>query len=406
MRPKANAGFVTKCCCFIAAASIMPFVSRIISMYLTTYFYMVVLVLTALLILFSDSQSFGRYVSWLFPFIVWKLCTLTTNSDSIVMWGYRVLRDFIPLLAGLYLFDEPPERLSLLSKCIILALAVTSVTTILGVSAYPDAPRWMATAESSQDPMLIAYNLRNIGGYEFIYTLVLMYPLLIYAYKIKRINAVFTYALTALTAVAVFSTGYATAFVLFVLSSLLFFAGKRMSVKKMITLLIGAAIAYFLFSSLVSRLLLRLSLMTNNLDFRERLFSLSGGLSGVENSESNRTELWQMSINTFLRHPLFGTFLSGGRGTGGHSFILDFLGIYGSFGAVLLVSMYKRIFRAFYRPFITYDGYGYAVWIFFQALLLSTVNTGMWLYVLAFYAPVMLKWITRGVNRYESVMEP
>ena len=59
-------------------------------------------------------------------------------------------------------------------------------------------------------------------------------------------------------------------------------------------------------------------------------------------------------------------------------------------GAGILFFMYKKIYQWFYKPMQAEQGYGYILWIFVQAIFLSCVNTGMWLYVLTLYAPIFL----------------
>lgn len=46
--------------------------------------------------------------------------------------------------------------------------------------------RILATLESANDANAVLYAWENIGGYEFIYMVVLLYPLLILAYKRKK----------------------------------------------------------------------------------------------------------------------------------------------------------------------------------------------------------------------------
>lgn len=88
--------------------------------------------------------------------------------------------------------------------------------------------------------------------------------------------------------------------------------------------------------------------------------------------------------------------LKGGGGIGGHSFILDTIGLYGFLGIISLIFMYRKIYRLFFAPFRNKGGYGYVLWLFLQTILLSCVNTGMWLSVLALLAPIILYKIYEG----------
>ena len=116
-------------------------------------------------------------------------------------------------------------------------------------------------------------------------------------------------------------------------------------------------------------------------------------------------KLYRMSWETFFRNPLFGNMFERYRTDGGHSFIMDNFAQFGILGAVLMAFMYKNIYQRFFLPFREKPGYGYIVWTFIQALLLSLVNTGMWLEVLCLFAPLLFYWIygTEEVKNEDTV---
>ena len=122
----------------------------------------------------------------------------------------------------------------------------------------------------------------------------------------------------------------------------------------------------------------------------ERLEALAGGKKGLEESEDNRLELYMMSIYWFFDHILLGSFITRYSEMGGHSFILDTLANYGLLGGFLLYLMYRNIYSTFYAKYKNCVGYGYILWTFIQTLILSTVNTTMWLEVLALFVPIFL----------------
>jgi hypothetical protein len=155
-------------------------------------------------------------------------------------------------------------------------------------------------------------------------------------------------------------------------------------------LLVVELIVFVVLQTFISRLLIYLGDLTGSQTISDRLSALAGGQSGLEASEDNRIDLYRRSLTTFLKHPIFGTFLSGGGGVGGHSFILDNLGHYGILGAVLMFWMYRTIYRCFIAPFKGKAGYGYVLWAFLQTILLSLINTGMWLTVLTLILPILV----------------
>ncbi|MBO4433508.1 MAG: hypothetical protein J5852_08255 [Clostridia bacterium] len=121
-----------------------------------------------------------------------------------------------------------------------------------------------------------------------------------------------------------------------------------------------------------------------------RLTALAGGVEGLENFEDNRLELYTMSLSAFFKSPLFGQLFSTTSYAGGHSFILDSLASYGILGGTTLFFIYRSIYKFFFKPFYNEAGFGFVLWSFVQAIILSFVNTGMWINVLALFIPIIL----------------
>lgn len=388
----------------IIVYSITAIVPRLISSYLTTYFYLLVLVACLLLVLVSRGRkSVDEYVILIIPFIIWKLLVYLITRPSLIDLGYNILLDFSPIILGLYI----TKRLDYSSKkyfsiIIIVAIAITLLTSYIGLQQYPDASRYLATVADASESRNVKYNMMNIGGYEFVYTTVLLYPLLIYAYKQGKIKFFWTIVIAIIELVFIIQTSYTTALILWMLSTMFFFFNKDFKSKNLIYVGIIAVLLFFVLWDLFSSWI---DLLADNIaskDISERLHALAGGQIGLENSEDNRLELYLRSINTFLAHPIIGSLTSGG---GGHSSILDTLARYGLMGAVIFIVLYTVIFKKFFMPYRNTKGYGYIVWIFVQTLILSTVNTGMWLYVLCLYTPVLLAFLNNGAKNNENIMD-
>lgn len=393
--------------CLTVAYTIMPIVSRFISTYLTTYFYLLVVIIVFLGIVFgARSRSVNEYAGGvLLPFILFQGCSFFTRTDSIVVWGYSVLLALLPVVIGYYSTQHRIYDISFYSRAIIFMMLATAITTSFGLIKFPYAARVLATVSSSQDATAIIYSWYNIGGYEYIYSLVLLYPILIMAYKQRRVNLIFTIVGVGLIFAVTVLSEYTTALLLLLISSFLFFVKRDLRKKDVFILFLIAIFFVAVFNDYVSQFLSYVGTLTGSETMIERLNALAGGQAGLEASESNRIFLYRRSISTFLDHPLLGTFLSGGGGLGGHSFILDTLGKYGSIGVALLFFMYRKVFRFFVKPFENKTGYGFVLWTFLQTILLSCINTGMWLEVLALMMPILVCKIYdyEGLNYEDSL---
>ena len=377
----------------VVAYTIAPIISRFISNFLTTYFYMLVVVLlTLLLFLVRGNKSANDCFVLLFPFICWKALTFFLPKDNIIIWGYSALLDLLPLIIGYYFVNYVDiKKLSFFSSLIVVLLLITGITTIIGCTIYPEAARYLATVADPNEALAVQYDWRNIGGYSFVYMLILVHPLVVLAYKkqkIKKWQALLSSLL--IVTVAIYSE-YTTAFLMSILSCFLYFFKRTFTAKQCMTWLIAVILFIVLFYTVFAKLFIALADVINSETMAYRLRALAGGREGIENSEDNRVGLYDASMRTFFKYPLFGSFLRGGGGIGGHSFVLDILAHFGLIGLVLLVWMYRTIYIKFFLPYKKKENYGYVVWTFVQTLFLSIVNTGGWLPVLAIFVPVFLK---------------
>lgn len=387
---------------------IMPILSRIISTYLTTYTYMIIVVLIMLGIVFANGvESLNEYCGGvLLPFILYNFLTFFTRSESSVLWGYSILLSLIPVVLGYFIVYKRGREVLYYRNIILAAFGITIITTCIGLIRFPFAARILATIESSSDASAVLYNWYNIGGYDFIYMVVLLYPLLILAYKRKKIGLIPTVISVIALFLMVVLSEYTTALLLLLITSLLFFIKRNPTSRDIVCFLIFSVVCMFVLEDFLSSFLQWVGSLTGSETMIERLNSLAGGQAGLEQSESNRIFLYERSIQTFFANPLFGTMLKGGGGVGGHSFILDTVGVYGIFGIALLFFMYRKIYRLFFEPFKNEDGYGYVLWLFLQSILLSCINTGMWLPVLTLFTPVILyKIYGYGEENYEGSLD-
>lgn len=382
----------------IAMYTVAPIVSRFISSYLTTYFYMLVVALfVALLLLINGLKSLNECLIMIFPFVCWKLLYFFVDSNGLINWGYASMLDIAPLLIGYYFTKHCDEnKNALFSSFIFVLVAITLVTTIVGCMQYPGAARYLATVENTQAAQAVLYDWNNIGGYTFVYFAVLLHPLLILAYKKGKLKL--WWALLgslAIFALAIYSE-YTTALLLTLVTSLLYLFKKNFTAKQLLIFAVVAMTSILLFSELFADFLRWLADVVGSESIADRLEALAGGRAGIENSEDNRIELYENSLKTFFHNPLFGSFLNGGKGIGGHSFVLDFMAQFGLLGIVVLFFMYKTMYQRFFTQYHGIEGYGYVLWIFIQALILSTINTGVWIVILAFFAPIFLNVICGG----------
>ena len=213
-----NSQFIRILVTVIILYSITTIVSRLISNYLTTYFYLGVLFFCIVLVMVQrGANSLSDYIVLIIPFVVWKLLILLVTKQSIIDWGYNSLLDFTPIILGLFITKRLDRySVSYFSIIIIIAVLVTMLTTYIGLQEYPDAARYLATVADANESANVKYSFMNIGGYTFIYTTVLLYPLLIYAHKRDKINLFLTVLFSMAELAVVIISGYTTALLLWI----------------------------------------------------------------------------------------------------------------------------------------------------------------------------------------------
>lgn len=203
---------------------IMPIISRAISTYFTTYSYMLIALLIFIGVIFGNGmESLNEYGGGvLLPFILFQVLTFFTRTDSLLLWGYSVVLGLMPIIVGYHIVYYKSWNVPYYSNLIVFTLIITVLTTCTGLVKFPFAARILATIESSDNPEAVLYDWYNIGGYEFVYIIVLLYPILILAYKKRKIGLI----PTILGVIACFSmvvlSEYTTALLLLMITSLLF----------------------------------------------------------------------------------------------------------------------------------------------------------------------------------------
>ncbi len=292
----------------------------------------------------------------------------------------------------------------LLLNIVLLSLLLTSVTTIIGLHQFPFASRQLATGRNDLYPLKF-YRLMNIGGYEFIYSLVLFLPILFGDFKFNIINRVLKLTSIIIFYICIIASQYTMAAILSVLLPLLvyiFFQKKKFSIIfsfVLVSILIIAVFAFFwdrILEYLISR---NLHYLVNQLEGFYSTFRYKDSYLGF----TDREDRYLISLFSFIKSPIFGGLINASYGnTGGHSSILDSLAILGMFGGVFIYNIYF-IVKKFQFNF-QYKGHWNnsikIMWLGF--IILSTINTvlsSFTLSIVVFVASLSYLKLARNLRR-------
>ena len=281
---------------------------------------------------------------------------------------------------------------------------ITAITTYIGCRIYPGASRALAVTNVEDMEYYNIYTSMNIGGFSFIYSIVFLVPLLIVLMKnqsyFKNSKLVFLMSLCSLIVIglAVFSSEYTLAVLLFLFSLSLLFFTRRLSAVKLLTLTILSVSLFLLFKPIFGEMLVGFSANLTSENISSRLFDIGVSVQGEEIIDNNsamniRMEKYMKSFNSFVSNP-FGTWFFKKPEVGGHSFILDNMARYGIFAIFLFILMIRQIYRLYLLKFRQKSYYGYGLIMLFMFIVLSVVNPGLFFVQLTFVMPLFFFLLT------------
>ena len=304
----------------------------------------------------------------------------------------------IYLMMGQYLIEDNNKKtISFVIVFILAFYIITSITTNIGCQIYPLASRDLASGVHGDSDLSGVYKSMNIGGFDFIYSVVLVVPLLIGTIKIKKKIVYWIIAVPSLLLIglAVISSQYTTALLIYLLGIASIFLKKRN----------GSVLAPFFYSLLLMIVIVPLlSVLTTMIQgdiLSERINDIFSFLTG---ERSNLNEIdgmddrmikWSTSIDTILAYPLIGSWLAKGGSAGGHSFFLDSIAIYGIVGVVLLYAMYKNIYMLFIHKYKSYSCYNYLLYVLVLSILIAFLNPFSNLEFLVFTLPLVGHYLSK-----------
>lgn len=327
---------------------------------------------------------------FLLPLLACVRYVIQGATANIPIYMYSQLQMIMYGVIAFYVMEnretEPPKKWL---AFILICYVFTAITTTIGCTRFPLAARYLASVESTTDGQYILYTKNNIGGFTFIYEITLLTPLISYLIKEKKINRLLGVAILVLFGVTILTAEYTTALVLFVITIPIMFFGKI--TKRKLTAIFVLLILFFLVGTQwIADLLQSLSERMESETVSARFEYLSQILSGntitdTENS-GDRMSLYQLSWDEFTRTLGLGNW--GRAPTGGHSYLLDTIGVYGIVGVAVLIIFYRYIYRMHIKPYWKDRLFGYIYYLLIMCLLLALLNPKSFLFVLIGVLPL------------------
>lgn len=348
----------------------------------TVVFLIITLLLYFTTFVFVGRRLFVYYLVRSWPisiiFILGFLLKLFLADSSLYTDIYGFLQILIVFIIGQHILTSNnvliAKRLLLLFGFIYIG---TAITTYVGCLSDPGVSRFLATTDASNDPLYGLYMSQNIGGFKFVYTLVLFIPLLIGCIKNKMKGTLIYIFTLLLFIVAIIETQYAAAVLLALVSLILFAAPRNFTKQKTRVFLILIGIVLLFGRVFLLSLLSFIAGKTDSQLISERFADISNIISGGEVNSGGtdveaRASLYQKSIDSFLNSPLIGNWDY--SSIGGHSFFFDNIALYGLIGVIAYMLIWTTIYKIYLKENAGYEWRGYFDFAIIVSIVLSVLN--------------------------------
>lgn len=346
------------------------------------------------------------------------------NEDS-----SRNLSDYIiPVVVSNVFFDfyiRRPNKFKAFIKIFLVALFITSFTTIIALQVYPDASRLLAGSLSADGKIEEArfYMMLGIGDYVFSIMWVFISLILLYILtnnEFKIFNKVFLLVILFFYILALIKAAYATPFLLFIIGILLMrFRENFSSLNKLLKISIISLVVYLLASNVLISSLYASAKALNSPNISPRLENIAMRLDGslketgfdvTSDNELSKENIYlgayemkvAMSFEAFLDNPLTG----GVSEVGAHNFFIDILGLYGIIGFSLIIYVFYLMFTRSHKSIKTKEGKTFYRFVFIIFLVLGIVKTYILLpffFLMFFVIPLFINLITLNFSNQRKL---
>lgn len=259
----------------------------------------------------------------------------------------RMINGFIAWLPGLiaiyanYYCDK--KFLKSYLQVGTLLLTLTSITTIRGLAVYPNASRELASGTALYDTEI--YTRQNIGGFEFIYALVIFIPICIWLIKhTEKVWKIINYICLIIILMCIYESQYTTALIisLVTLMAIILCQGKYLTGVVFMAVVVMLVLSGKNLTSILSNFF---EFLSDNIKFEyvsDRLLQVSQVLAGQKvetDTSTERIDFYKTCWESFKENPIFGQNIFGfdSKNISGHSFILDILAGSGLLGISVLI---------------------------------------------------------------------
>ena len=351
-----------------------------------------VVILMGMAIIFTLIEFWGVYRNQ--DFFMWLI-------DGIIVW--------LPCLIAIYIKNGESDKFTKkYVQAIVAIMTITSITTIIGLIMYPQASRELASGTEIYDTT--KYLLRNIGGYEHIYALVVLIPVMLWLIKNnEKMLKVFNIICMVVNLYCIYRSQYTIAIISAIVILLFLFAQKHK--KTVLVMLVIVAVSLFIGGTDIMTFLSKVFLVLSKnigLDYvKDRMLQVSQLFQGVTiatETSADRIEYYQNCWKGFLKSPIwgnnFGAFSE--NNVSGHSMVLDMLSGMGLIGFASVLCLFLISIRTLIKSKIKeISGTVIITWSAFILVSILNPSSFMTIFMILFVGSVCIQ---RMEKQNESFM--
>lgn len=356
------------------AISFLP----IVDYYSPWYITLIPVAITMLLTLRIDHNIYPVAVAvfailglWILTY--WGIYRRTHMANSLVNFFIA----FVPCIISIQL-SRTVKRTEFFWDCLktmAVFTGITCITTIVGLRKYPMASRQLASGTAIYDTL--RYKMVNIGGYEFIYALVLLIPVLFWLIKrVKGFWKIVYISVLILDMLCIYVSQYTIALICMAIALVMVWMQKNrraasvFAIFMVVFLLLGGM-------TFLSQMFYWASDLIEFDYVSDRLRQVAQLISGqTVNTETSRERIehYMNQLEAFSSSPILGHnwYDFSARYVSGHSLVLDVLGGTGIVGGVVLVVLFRKLYHLVMRTKRRVSPYIRATWM--MAVVVAILN--------------------------------
>ena len=329
--------------------------------YFSAYTELILIVFCFLFLFPIERNTFNNMISIFAITALFFLFQTLIKSDSWILNAYNILHGSFKLILVYFLLNTTESNrriLKYLFWILMISLSITQITSIIGLEKYPLIARLSITSTGAEvisavyGPNVSAAKL-NITGYGTAYLLPIYTTLLFALMKRKKLHHVLFVGHVILSFTFIFATQFTIALLLYTITVIALIL-TDVDTKKMIAVSVIAILAVLIFSNAFANFFETLAKNIEYDSVSERFLELSSFFAGesIEGTDLNiRLGDYSESAVVFLKSFLWGGRIAGER-IGGHSAILDYVACGGIWALLTMTSFFKMIYRNLLSPFL------------------------------------------------------